>query len=711
MDLTAQALVDPDLYRRTLIPLLADDAYAAFVFGIIQTDPATAARKFPPITEAVTALKPDKPVIFAGLDDGAPVPPDYIAGLRALGVTYFPSPDRAFRALRHLTGGRGAIPTRVAEAAPIALDLPPRRHPRISRQAAARASSAFPSRRAASRPRPRRRRRSPREVGYPVVLKAQAAALSHKSDAGGVILNIADDAALEAAWHRLYGNVAAYDAGIALDGAQVEAMGERGVELIVGARNDPDWGPVILVGFGGVTAELLHDVRLLPIDLTARGDRRRTARAQAGRAARRLSRLARARRRGRGRADRRRSAGVLAGTPVDPRDRSQPGGRLSPGRRRGRARCADPRRLGASQMDVAKLKAIDIHVHAEVSCHDPEDPIFAEFLDASTRYFKTDRRRPTIPETIAHYREREIGFVMFTVDMEAGTGIKRIRNEEIAEAAAANSDIMIAFASIDPHKGKRGAIEARDLIEKHGVKGFKFHPPLQNFDPGDRMAWPLYEVIDHYKLPAIFHTGHSGMGTGMPGGGGIRLKYGQPMLVDEVAVDFPDIKIILAHPGWPWTDESLSMALHKPNVFIDLSGWSPKYFPPQIVRYANTPARPQIPVRVGLSADPARQVDRGLRRGGVQARASRPDSQGQCGQLAWPLVDRRLQPLDPAEQVDQGAGFLFGEGRQQFLLMRLDPRQRFLEQRGSAAAQLQREGAAVGRIDLAIDQFRRRSVR
>jgi predicted TIM-barrel fold metal-dependent hydrolase len=110
---------------------------------------------------------------------------------------------------------------------------------------------------------------------------------------------------------------------------------------------------------------------------------------------------------------------------------------------------------------------------------------------------------------------------------------------------------------------------------------------LQDFDPSDRIAWPLYEVINHYKLPAIFHTGHSGMGTGMPGGGGIRLKYGQPILVDDVAVDFPDMKIVLAHPGWPWTDESLSMALHKPNVFIDLSGWSPKYFPPQIARYAN----------------------------------------------------------------------------------------------------------------------------
>ncbi|MGN7160754.1 acetate--CoA ligase family protein [Sphingomonas sp. SAFR-052] len=107
-------------------------------------------------------------------------------------------------------------------------------------------------------------------IGYPVALKAQSAALSHKSDAGGVLLNLTDPAALAEAWNRLYANVAAYDAAIALDGAQVDAMGRRGVELIVGARNDPDWGPVLLVGFGGVAAELLHDVRLLPTDLTRR---------------------------------------------------------------------------------------------------------------------------------------------------------------------------------------------------------------------------------------------------------------------------------------------------------------------------------------------------------------------------------------------------------------------------------------------------------
>jgi predicted TIM-barrel fold metal-dependent hydrolase len=239
-------------------------------------------------------------------------------------------------------------------------------------------------------------------------------------------------------------------------------------------------------------------------------------------------------------------------------------------------------------MQPSELIAIDIHTHAERSCRQPLDEIQAEFDAAASKYFKIDSKRPTIPETIAFYRERKIGFVMFTVDSESATGIKRITNEEIAEAARDNADIMCAFASIDPHKGKAGALEARRMIKDYGVKGFKFHPPIQNFAPADPMAWPIYEVIAEHKLPAIFHTGHSGMGTGMPGGGGIRLKYGQPILVDDVAVDFPDMKIILAHPSWPWTDEALSMALHKPNVFIDLSGWSPKYFPPQIVRYANT---------------------------------------------------------------------------------------------------------------------------
>ena len=239
-------------------------------------------------------------------------------------------------------------------------------------------------------------------------------------------------------------------------------------------------------------------------------------------------------------------------------------------------------------IDLSKIRAIDVHVHAEVSCHDPEDPVMGKFFDAASAYFKAPRERPKMPEIIELYREAQIALVLFTVDCESGMGAKRVSNYEVAEQAAKNDDICIAFASIDPHKGKYGAREARDLVENYGVKGFKFHGIAQNAHPADRMAYPIYEVIAEYGLPAIFHTGHSGMGTGMRGGGGLRLKYGQPMLIDDVAVDFPDMKIILAHPSWPWVDESLSMALHKTNVFIDLSGWSPKYFPKQVIQYANT---------------------------------------------------------------------------------------------------------------------------
>lgn len=266
MDLTAQALVDPDLYRRTLIPLIADDNFAALVFGIIQTDEATSVRKFPAIIGAVKALDPQKPVIFAGLDEGAPVLPEYIDGLREIGVTYFPSPDRAFRALRHL-GRFAERDFERADAPPVTLDLPSGVIPEYrAKDLLAPAGIPFPAGGFAATA--DEAKAIAGRVGYPVAIKAQAAALSHKSDAGGVLLNIADDDAFDAAWDRLYGNVAAYDSSIALDGAQVEAMGKRGVELIIGARNDPDWGPVILAGFGGVTAELLHDVRLLPVDLT-----------------------------------------------------------------------------------------------------------------------------------------------------------------------------------------------------------------------------------------------------------------------------------------------------------------------------------------------------------------------------------------------------------------------------------------------------------
>ncbi len=243
-------------------------------------------------------------------------------------------------------------------------------------------------------------------------------------------------------------------------------------------------------------------------------------------------------------------------------------------------------------IDVTTVAAIDVHVHTERSRagHDPLPP---ELRSASRRYFKSDQALPTVDEVAAYYRERNLVAVLFTVDWEARSGLPPIPNEEIADAARANPDVLVAFASVDP--GRPDAVErARRLIDDHGVKGFKFHPNLQEFFPNDPSAYPLYEAIAEAGLPALFHSGHSGIGTGLPGGGGLRLKYSNPMCLDDVAADFPELQIVLAHPSFPWQDEAISICLHKANVWIDLSGWSPKYFPPQLVQYANTQLREKV---------------------------------------------------------------------------------------------------------------------
>lgn len=239
--------------------------------------------------------------------------------------------------------------------------------------------------------------------------------------------------------------------------------------------------------------------------------------------------------------------------------------------------------------DIDQIVAIDIHTHADEPCGLHADDGYDDFQAAMSAYFRSPHKHPpTVPETAAYYRERKILAVIFPVDMEKETGFRRYNNEEMAALAAEHSDILIPFASIDPHKGKTGAREARRLVEEFGVKGFKFHPTAQGFYPNDRIAYPLYEAIAETGQPALFHTGQTGVGAGMRGGMGLKLKYSNPMYIDDVAADFPDMPIILAHPSFPWQEEALAVATHKPNIWIDLSGWSPKYFPPILVKYANS---------------------------------------------------------------------------------------------------------------------------
>jgi uncharacterized protein len=242
-------------------------------------------------------------------------------------------------------------------------------------------------------------------------------------------------------------------------------------------------------------------------------------------------------------------------------------------------------------IDLERIVAIDVHTHAEVG-RTGEDGLRPEWRDAAKQYFG-EGGKPTVEDVASYYRERNLAAVVFTVDAETVTGRASVRNEEIAEVAAANSDVLIPFGSVDPHR-LNAVDEVRRLVRDHHVRGFKFHPNIQAFFPNDRAFYPVYEAIQEAGVPALFHTGHSGIGTGLPGGGGIRLKYSNPMYVDDVAVDFPELKIVLAHPSFPWQDEAISVALHKQQVYIDLSGWSPKYFPPQLVQYANTQLRDRV---------------------------------------------------------------------------------------------------------------------
>jgi uncharacterized protein len=242
-------------------------------------------------------------------------------------------------------------------------------------------------------------------------------------------------------------------------------------------------------------------------------------------------------------------------------------------------------------VDLKNLVAIDVHTHAWKSALAVDDKL-TESQEAMGRYFRYQPQHQTVPEMAAMYRKLKMAFVVFTVDGPLEK--RKITNEEVAELAHKESDVAIPFASINPHRGPEGVRAARRLITEYKVKGFKFHPSVQEFFPNDRMAYPLYEAIASEGLPALFHTGQTGVGAGTRAGGGIRLKYSNPLHLDDVAADFPDMPIILAHPSFPWQEEALSVATHKPQVYIDLSGWSPKYFPPILVQYANTLLKDKI---------------------------------------------------------------------------------------------------------------------
>ncbi|MBZ8178282.1 amidohydrolase family protein [Corynebacterium poyangense] len=239
-----------------------------------------------------------------------------------------------------------------------------------------------------------------------------------------------------------------------------------------------------------------------------------------------------------------------------------------------------------SAIDVGKIDAIDTHVHLEVDeCGHKSMP--EEFFTASEKYFKAEERTPTIDSIAELYRSINTAAVVFTIDARTQLGHYPNSIDHLVEGCAKHNDILIPFGTVDPRTGKEAIKEAQRQAHELGVRGFKFHPSVQGFDPSQPEFYPLWEALESIGLPIVSHTGQNGMGAGLRGGAGIKLRYSNPLLLDDVAADFPGLDIIMAHPSVPWQEEANSIAVHKKNVFIDLSGWSPRYFPESLLKMAN----------------------------------------------------------------------------------------------------------------------------
>lgn len=234
-------------------------------------------------------------------------------------------------------------------------------------------------------------------------------------------------------------------------------------------------------------------------------------------------------------------------------------------------------------IDFDAVDAIDIHTHVEIDA-DGHGAYAPDLAEATGRYFKLDPgHAATVDELAGQYRRHNTAAVVFTVDARTASGHVPNSIEELIAGAARNNDVLIPFGSVDPWRGD-AVRRVRELTDDYGVRGFKFHPSLQSFEPNDRRFYPVYEAIAAAGVPALFHTGQTGLGSALPGGYGIKLRYSDPMLLDDVAADFPELTIVMAHPAVPWVDAQIAIAAHKANCFIDLSGWSPKYFPLQLIR-------------------------------------------------------------------------------------------------------------------------------
>jgi predicted TIM-barrel fold metal-dependent hydrolase len=230
------------------------------------------------------------------------------------------------------------------------------------------------------------------------------------------------------------------------------------------------------------------------------------------------------------------------------------------------------------------MRAIDVHVHVP---EPPGDPA-AEERKRMAGYFRAGPLPQTPDEMYQEYKALDIMAVIFAIDAESRSGDRYVGNDYVAGVVAKFPDQFIGFASVDPWKGAMAVRELERAVKELGLCGLKMMQITQAFFPNDERFYPLWEKCSQLRIPVLFHTGQTGVGAGTPGGAGLKLKYSQPLHIDDVAADFAELTIIMAHPAVPWQEEQHSVALHKANVYIDLSGWSPKYFRPVLVQYASS---------------------------------------------------------------------------------------------------------------------------
>jgi predicted TIM-barrel fold metal-dependent hydrolase len=228
------------------------------------------------------------------------------------------------------------------------------------------------------------------------------------------------------------------------------------------------------------------------------------------------------------------------------------------------------------------MRIIDLHCYPNT---EPWIESQGPYVDALAKYWNRAWTAKSEPDVIEEFRQFAVQAVLVAFDIESVTGSPPCTNEYVAGMRDRNPGVILqAWAAVDPLKGEIASHEASKAIQELGMLGFHFHPIMGHFSVDDRKLYPLWETIDQLKVPVMIDVGTTGMGAGMPGGLGGVIRHAHPAAIDQLAADFPNLNIVAAHPGWPWHEEMIAVALHKGNVSWELSGWAPKYFPEALKR-------------------------------------------------------------------------------------------------------------------------------